>query len=264
MIIIGEKLHATLPGIVTIIEKRDAGALLKIAGKQASAGADFIDVNVGTGFGAQIDEIVSMQWAVETIQAELEVPLCIDSSDVEVLEAGLRVRNGRLTLLNSATADVYKLEEVARLARQYHMPFIGLAMDASGVPQTVDGRLRACETIAAVCTKHKVGLETVYFDPLVLPVGTDTRQAVIALTTLAEIKKRFPEARTVMGLSNVSYGLPARVKLDVAFLQMAVYVGLDAVIMDPLDEDLMGGVKTAELLMGKDRGCGCYMEFFGK
>ena len=262
MIIIGEKINGSLPETKTIMQKRDELGLFVPARSQAVAGADFIDVNVGTGVGSREEEILSMQWAVKTIQRELDTPLCIDSPDPVVLEAGLAARNKRPSLINSTNAERKNLEKVVALAREYQAPLIGLAMNQAGTPRTVEERLVACDTIATACKKHGVALEYVYFDPLVLPVSTDVKQGLVTLDTLVEIKKRFPMAKTAMGLSNVSYGLPGRAKLNRAFLHMAMYAGLDAAIMDPLDEGLMRAVKVAEVLVGKDRHCRRYTRAF--
>lgn len=262
MIIIGEKINASLPGIKAIIEQENAVQLLELAKRQAAAGASFVDVNVGTGMGSREDEMASMQWAIETIQEEVDTPLCIDSADPAVLEAGLRARNGRPGLINSTKADDKDLELVVPLARQYQAPLVALAMDETGIPKTVEGRLRACEKIANACEKSGVSLDTLYFDPLVLPVSTDVKQGLVTLNTIAEIKRQFAVAKTVMGLSNVSYGLPGRIRLNTAFLHMAIYADLDAAILDPLDEGLMGAVKIAEVLVGKDRHCRRYTRMF--
>jgi 5-methyltetrahydrofolate corrinoid/iron sulfur protein methyltransferase len=262
VIIIGEKINATLAGIKSIVQKHDSARLLDLARIQAGVGADFIDVNVGTGVGSREDEIFSVQWAVKTIQEEVEIPLCIDSADPGVLEAGLRVRNGRPSLINSTKAEEKNLAQVVPLAKRYQTPIVGLAMDETGIPKTVEDRLRACENIASACEKYRVPIENVYFDPLVLPVSTDIKQGLVTLYTIAGIKKRFSAARTVMGLSNVSYGLPGRPGLNVAFLHMAIYAGLDAAIMDPLNQTLMNAVKAAEVLVGKDRHCRRYTRSF--
>lgn len=262
MILIGEKINASLHEVKTIVRQRDAKRLLELAKRQAAAGVDFIDVNVGTGLGSREDEILSMEWVIETIQQEVGTPLCIDSADPAVLEAALRARNGKASLINSAKAQEESLEQVVPLAGKYNSPLVALAMDNAGVPSTVEGRIRACEKIAMACEMYGVSLNSVFFDPLVLPISTDIRQGFITLQTLMEIKKKFAMAKTVMGLSNVSYGLPARASLNAAFLHMAVFAGLDAAIMDPLDNHLMGAVKTAEVLMGKDRHCRRYMRVF--
>ncbi len=262
MIIIGEKINASLPGIKVIIEKRDEASLLELATSQAAAGASFIDVNVGTGVASREDEMLSMQWAIETIQAHVDTPLCIDSADPAVLEAGLSVRNGKPSLVNSTKAEEKNLAQVLPLASQYESPLVGLAMDEAGIPKTVEKRLRACEKIANACQEYGVPLGYVYLDPLVLPVSTDVKQGLVTLNTLAEIKKQFPAAKTAMGLSNVSYGLPGRSRLNKAFLYMAIYAGLDAAIMDPLNEALTSAVKAAEALVGKDRYCRRYTKAF--
>jgi len=262
VIIIGEKINASLPGIKEIIERRDASALLKLATSQADAGASFVDVNVGTGVGSSQDEILSMQWAVQAIQEQVDTPLCIDSPDPAVLEAGLKARNGRPSLINSTKAEEKNLTQVVPFASEYQCPLIGLAMDETGIPTTVAERLRACEKIANACDKHGVPMENVYFDPLVLPVSTDIKQGAVTLVTLSSIKELFPAAKAAMGLSNVSYGLPGRSILNIAFLHMAIYAGLDAAIMDPLDERLVSAIKVAGVLTGKDRYCRRYTKSF--
>ena len=137
-------------------------------------------------------------------------------------------------------------------------------MDENGIPKTVKDRLSACEKIAEACHRFGLSLDKVFFDPLVLPVSTDIQQGQVTLGTLTEIKETFPEAQTVMGLSNISYGLPNRAGLNSAFLHMAIFAGLDAAIMDPLDHQMMAAVKTAEVLVGKDRHCRRYTRAFRK
>jgi 5-methyltetrahydrofolate corrinoid/iron sulfur protein methyltransferase len=262
MILIGEKINATLPSIRSMIQNRDGGAISGLAKRQAEAGSSFIDVNVGTGVGSRQEEVRSMEWAVEAIQSEVEVPLSIDSSDPAVLEAGLKKGNGTPSMINSTKAEGESLEEIVPLASAYHSPLIALAMDESGIPKTVQDRLRACEKIAEACERWGVPMEHVFFDPLVLPIGTDITQGLTTLETVAEIRKEFPEAKTVLGISNISYGLPARSRLNAAFLHMAIYAGLDAAIVDLLDDGIMGEVRAAEVLVGKDRHCRRYTRAF--
>jgi 5-methyltetrahydrofolate--homocysteine methyltransferase len=154
------------------------------------------------------------------------------------------------------------MEQVLPLARKHEASVVALAMDESGIPMSTQERLRACDKIAAACLKYEVPLASVFFDALVLPVSTDIRQGNVTLDTLRQIKKMFSEARTVVGLSNVSYGLPRRERLNRAFLHMAVFAGLDAAIMDPLDQELMDAVKVAKVLVGKDRHCRKYTRAF--
>jgi 5-methyltetrahydrofolate corrinoid/iron sulfur protein methyltransferase len=262
VIIIGEKINASIPKSKIIIQEHDEKKLVELAREQAAAGADFIDVNVGTGIGSREDEIMSMEWAITTIQREVDTPLCIDSADHVVLEAGIKARDGRPSIINSVKAEEENLKQVVPMAGDHNIPLVALTMDETGIPMSVEGRMRACERIAMTCQKYGVPLESVFFDPLVLPVSTDIKQGGVTLCTIMEIKRKFPAAKTVMGLSNVSYGLPARGRLNVAFLHMAIFAGLDAAITDPLNKDLMDAVKTAEVLAGKDRHCRRYTRAF--
>jgi 5-methyltetrahydrofolate--homocysteine methyltransferase len=253
MIIIGEKINASIPGIKKIIETRDTQGLVDLAQKQALAGATCIDINVGTGARTRSDEIEAMRWAVSVLAEAMEHSLCIDSADAAVLEAGLEAGGDRASMVNSAKAKEQVLEAVAPLAHRYDAALVALAMDDTGIPDTVDGRLNACRQIADSCRTHGVSMEKIFFDPLVIPVSTNARQGLITLETLAAVKTEFPESKTTMGLSNVSYGLPARSILNAAFLHMALSAGLDSAIMDPLDETLMTAVRAADALLGRDR-----------
>ena len=203
-----------------------------------------------------------MEWAVEAIQSGVDTPLSIDSSDPAVLEAGLKKRSGRPAMINSTKAERGSIEEIVPLASAYHSSLVALTMDESGIPKTVQDRLDACEKIAEACERWGVPLENVFFDPLVMPIGTDITKGMVTLEAVTAIKKEFPKANTVLGISNISYGLPARSRLNAAFLHMAIYAGLDAAIVDPLDGDLMGEVRAAEVLVGRDRHCRRYTRAF--
>lgn len=261
MITIAEKINATLPSAKEIIIKRDEEGLLSLAKSQAEAGANYIDINVGTGQGTQTDELESMAWAVTTIQSAIETPLCIDSADPKVLEAGLKARGERPALINSTKATDTYLSSVVPLAKEYDKSLVGLAMDKEGIPKTVEKRVEACMKIADYCSRSGIDTDKLFFDPLVLPVATDTNQGRITLETVASIKNSLPEAKTVMAVSNVSFGLPQRKTFNTAFLHMAIMAGLDAAIFNVLDRGLIGAAKTAEAVLGKDRHCRKYSRF---
>lgn len=262
MIIIGEKINATLTTVKFIIENRDTEGIVDLARKQAAAGASFIDVNVGTGVGSRDDEVEAMKWAVSTIQEVVDTPLCIDSADPMVLAVGAETCRSNQCMINSAKAEKENLEAVIPIAVERNSQLIALTMDESGIPETVEERLKSAEKIALACQKHGLPMERVYFDPLVLPVSTDVEAGKITLQTLADIKKTFPEAKTVTGISNISFGLPIRQLVNAAFLYMCLHAGLDAAIVDPLDNTLMNAVVTGNLLVGKDRHCRRYLRLF--
>jgi 5-methyltetrahydrofolate corrinoid/iron sulfur protein methyltransferase len=264
MITIGEKINASIPAARRTIEARDAAALLELAARQAEAGASYIDVNVGTGSGSGGDEIMAMQWAVTTIQEKIATPLCIDSADPAVLEAGLAARDGRPSLINSTKGAAENLAAVVPLAARFGFPLVGLAMDEAGIPKTAAGRLAACRIIVEACVAQNIPEENIFFDPLVVPVSTDINQGAVTLETLAAIKKTFPRAKTVMAVSNISFGLPQRKIINAAFLHMAMAAGLDGAILNVFDEELLGAIRAAEVLVGKDRHCRRYTRSFRK
>jgi cobalamin-dependent methionine synthase I len=264
MITSAEKINASISSTKKIIEERDSSSLMALAEKQAAANPTYIDINVGTGVGSRQDEIEAMCWAVSTVQEKIDVPLCIDSADPAVLEAGLTARAGRTALINSTKATEKNLAEVIPLAKQFGMPLVGLAIDEHGIPASADGRLNACKKIVFHCEQLGVPRRDIFFDPLVVPVSTDINQGRVALDSLARLKQLFPEAKTVMAVSNISFGLPQRKLLNSAFLHMALGFGLDGAICNVLDEELIGAIRTAEALLGKDRHCRRYTRYFRK
>jgi 5-methyltetrahydrofolate--homocysteine methyltransferase len=180
------------------------------------------------------------------------------------METGLKLLVNKPAMINSVKAEKSNLEAVVPLAAEHDSFLIALAMNESGIPKTVDGRLRCCDTILDAAEKYGVSIQNLYIDPLVMPVSTDINSGMVTLKTLSAIKEKFPGAKTVTGLSNVSYGLPERSRLNAAFLHMCIFAGLDAAIIDPLDKTLMDAVKTGEVLAGKDRHCRRYMRSFRK
>ena len=259
MLVIGERINASNRSVAEAIARRDGEYIANLATAQAAAGADFIDVNAGAGNSSGQDGASIMEWLVEVVHAATDKPLAIDSDSPEVIEAALHKYQGDRLIINSVTAESARLVSIGPLAAERQAWLIALAMGEAGIPNTVEDRLAACETIMVHLTRLGIEEEQVFFDPLVLPIAVDTNQGLITLHTIGRIKSRYPAARTVMGLSNISYGLPGRPLVNSAFLLMAAYAGLDAVILDPLNAKIMSFVKTADMLTGKDRSCRAYI-----
>lgn len=258
MLVIGEKINASNRSVAEAIARRDEEYLANLARAQVAAGVDFIDINVGTGYSPGQDT-ATMGWLVEVVQSATDKPLAIDSDIPHVIEAALAKYHGDRLIINSVNAEPEKLESVGRLAADRQAWLVALAMGAEGIPNRVEGRLAACELILTHLSRLGVQAEQIFFDPLVLPIAVDSNQGLVTLKTMEEIKSRYPTARTVMGLSNVSYGMPNRKLINRAFLLMAAYVGLEAVILDPLDARMMSLVKVADMLTGKDPACRNYL-----
>ena len=252
MLVIGEKINASNKSVAEAIDKRDEAFVADLVRAQADAGADFIDVNAGIGHDRRQHETAAMEWLVEIVQATTNKPLVIDSDATDVIEAALYKYRGERLIINSITAEPEKLASIGPLVAEHEAWVVALAMGADGIPDNAEQRLAACELIITYLTGLGIKAEQIYFDPLVLPIAVDSRQGLITLKTIEQIKLRFPDAKTVMGLSNISYGLPKRKLINRAFLLMAAHAGLDAVILDPLDAKLMSSVKVADMLTGKD------------
>ena len=259
MLVIGENINASNKLVAEAIAKRDEEFLVNLAKAQARSGADFIDVNAGSGYGSLQETTAAIRWLVGIIQAAIKQPLAIDSDSPEVIKAALQEYHGERLIINSITAEPARLESIGPLVAERQAHVIALAMGTEGIPDRVEKRLAACEQIMAYLTGLGVKAEQVLFDPLVLPIAVDTRQGSVTLKTIEQIKSRYPDARTVMGLSNISYGLPRRKLVNRAFLLMAAYAGLDAVIVDPLDNKAMSLIKVADMLVGKDPSCRAYL-----
>ncbi len=259
MLVIAEKINATSKSIATAIAGRDETFLGDLAKAQASAGADYIDVNVGSGHSSRQDEIAAMEWLIETVQTATGKPIAIDSDSPDIIEAALKKYRGEQVMINSVTAEPARLEPIGSLAAERQALIVALAMGAGGIPQSVEQRLAACEQIMTYLTGLGMEARQVFFDPLVLPLSVDPSQGLVTLKTIEQIKQRFPDAKTVAGLSNISYGLPQRHLINRTFLVIAAYTGLDAVIIDPLDTKAMSLIKVAEMITGKDPSCRGYL-----
>lgn len=261
MLIISEKINATIKSVGKAIEERNARFLQNLAKLQQESGAQYIDINVSSAKGRDFDK-QSMEWAVEVIQEVVDVPLVIDTPDPQVLEVGLRRKKHKESMINSINAEQERLEAVLPIAKEFDSNIIALAMGKEGISSSIAGRLRACEKIAEGAQRCGIALEKLYFDPLVLSIATDTSQGIVTLETLKEIKSKFPEAKTTFGLSNISFGLPKRSLINRSFLVIAIYLGLDSAILDPLDRKLMSIIKAGELVLGKDNYCKNYLKAY--
>lgn len=259
MLVIGEKINASNKAVGEAILNRDTEFITELVKAQDSAGADFIDVNAGNGSVGDSSGIESMKWLVNTVKAVTEKPLAIDSDDPEIIKAGLGVYDGNRIMINSVTAEAGRLNTIGPIAAERNSSLVALAMGSEGIPDNVEDRLEACETILNTLTGMSIKEEQVFFDPLVLPVSVDSQQGKVTLDTIKEIKKRYPGANTVVGLSNISYGLPNRKLVNRAFLLMAAQAGLDAAIMDPLDKKMMSMISIVKLLSGKETSARAYM-----
>jgi len=252
MLVIGENINASNKSVAEAITSGNVNFLKDLAKAQADAGADFIDVNSGT---ASQDGVATMEWLMGLVQQATDKPLVIDSDNPDIIEAALQKYDGEKVMINSVTAEKERLVPVGSLAAERQASLVALAMGDQGIPNNVEDRLIACDSIMTYLTGLGMKEEQIFFDPLVLPISVDPNQGLVTLKTIEQIKSRFPGAKTVMGLSNISYGLPQRNMVNRGFMLMAAYAGLDAAILNPLDAKMMAIIKVADMLIGKDPSC---------
>ena len=197
------------------------------------------------------NETADMEWLVRTIQEAVDIPLCIDSTDPGAMAAGLRASRGA-GMINSITLEKKRLEGMLPLLLEYGFPVIALTSDDSGIPKTAEDRLRLTDQLVNTLARHNYDLDRLYVDPLVLPVAVDSGNPSVFFRCLREIKDTY-KVKTVSGLSNVSHSMPARKIINRYFLALCLGCGMDAAIMDPLDDKLMTALFASDLLLGNDR-----------
>jgi 5-methyltetrahydrofolate corrinoid/iron sulfur protein methyltransferase len=259
MFIIGELINGMYKDIAKAIKEKEKTIVQKCALEQIRAGADALDVNCGPASRQPASDI---QWLIEAIQEVTDKPLSLDSSKPQVIESGLKVAKNR-AIINSTTADPEKLEILVGLAKKYNTKLIGLTISTKGIPQNKDQRLELAATIVASCAQQDFPVEDLYLDPIVLPVNVAQAQTKEVLESIREFKIiSDPSPKTIVGLSNVSQGTAVRSLINCTFLTMAVAHGLDAAILDPLDNNLMDAAITAELILNKQIYCDSYLEAY--
>jgi 5-methyltetrahydrofolate--homocysteine methyltransferase len=258
MIIIGELINASRKAIKAAIEAQDAEAIQKVARDQAEAGADYIDVNAGIFVG---QEPQYLKWLVETVQQVTDKPCAIDSPDPRAIEAALAVHRG-VPMINSISLEKERYERLLPIVAGTDMKVIALCMSDEGMPQTVEDRMKIADKLVNGLLGKNVKVENIFVDPLVQPVSVNNSFGVEFIHTIETVVKTFEGIHTACGLSNISYGLPARKFMNQTFMVMAIARGLDGAIMNPLDKKMMANIIAAEALAGRDNFCMEYLKAF--
>jgi len=245
--IIGERINPTGRKIFAEeLRGGDLSTVTKDAVAQTEAGADMLDVNAGIPL---VDEAELLQKMLRTVQAATDLPICIDSSVIEALEAGLAVYEGK-ALVNSVTGEDERLEEILPLVAKHGAAVVALANDETGIPETPQQRLEIATKIVRVAGDYGIKPEDIVIDPLAMTVGAATDAVTITLETIRLIREHLG-VNMSLGASNVSFGLPDRHALNAAFLPMAMEAGLTSAIMSTAPV-VVESVRAADLLLGHD------------
>jgi len=247
--IIGERINPT--GRKVFQEQLRRGDLSRVeidVAQQVAGGAMVLDINMGAPLA---DEAALMTEAVKLVQGLCDLPLCIDSSVIEALEAGLAAYEGK-ALVNSITAEDERMDEILPLVKKYGAAVIALPNDEEEIPAEPERRVELARKIIETATgKYGIPIEDIVIDPLAMPVGADTSLVATTLQTIALLRAEFGVNMT-LGASNVSFGMPDRASIGGAFLPMAIRDGLTSAIMDARSPQLVRSVKAADLLLDRD------------
>lgn len=255
MLIIAERINASRKSIAQAITAADRAFIQEEAKAQTAAGAHYIDVNAGTFVG---EEAEKLKWIVEAVQEVTELPLSIDSPDPEVIRAILPLVK-KPPVINSITLEPSRIEGILPLVTAHKTKVIALCQAEQEMAETADDKVRLAGQLVKKLTGAGVPVDDIYIDPLVYPLSTNPQSAAATLEAIRQIMQKFPGVHTVCGLTNVSYGLPARKLINRAFLAAAIAMGLDAAIIDPTDRQLYAMLKAVTMVAGKDDFCMDYI-----
>ena len=249
-VLIGERINPTgKPVLKEALRNGDMDYICRLGLEQLENGAHVLDVNTGL---PGLNETETLSKAVTSLQAITPVPLEIDTSNYEAMERALRVYNGK-PLLNSVNGKPESMEKVFPLAKKYGAAVVGLCLDETGIPDTAEGRLAIADKIIQTAAEYGIKAKDIIIDPLALTVSTDSRNPAIDLAVIKALKSK--GIHTVMGVSNISFGLPNRDAVNSAFFAMSLAAGLSSAIMNPQSERMMEAYHAYCALSGVDEGC---------
>ena len=256
--IIGERINPTGKKLFAAeLREGKVSYIRREALEQVEAGATLLDVNVGT---PGIDEPAAMERAIFCITGAVVAPLVLDSSSPEALERGLKAADGKV-LVNSVSGEEKSLSRVLPLVKKYGAAVVGLALDEQGIPESAEGRLAVASRIVQSAASHGITANNVLMDCLTLTVSAEQKRAMETIRAIRLVKEQLNVA-TVLGVSNISFGLPRRPLISSTFFAMAMAAGLDAAIINPKEEPMMAAFRSAMVLLSRDVNATAYIEAY--
>ncbi|MCL2061765.1 MAG: homocysteine S-methyltransferase family protein [Firmicutes bacterium] len=256
--VIGERINPTgKPKLKEAIKKNDIGFIIGEAVAQQDAGADILDVNCGL---PDIDEAAAIARVTAEIQSVVNLPLQIDSVNPKAIESGVRIYNGK-PLINSVSGEKKSMASIFPIAKKYGAAVIGLTLDENGIPDCAEQRFLIAKRIVKTAASYGIPKEEILIDSLVLTASAQQEQVFETIKTIRLVKERLG-VNTVLGVSNVSFGLPNRAYLNSIFLTAAMSAGLSSAIVNPLSEEISSAIKAFRVLSGSDKGAADYIAAF--
>jgi len=260
MLIVGESINGTIPEVGQAILDRNEVFLRKLARIQYDCGAYMLDVNAGVAGGNEVEDLT---WLTQTIQKEAPIPLMLDSANPEALKAALSVYSHlEPPILNSISGEEEKRNKLFPLVVEKKCKIVILLMDDQGIPKMIEQRLNIAKGLYKNLIQANIPPNYIYFDPLVLSVAVETDAALVTLETIRNLRSNFPNSHVICGVSNVSMGLPGRRLINRTFLTMAIYAGLDTLLIDVRDQVLLSAIYTSKVLVNQDPYCLEYLQAY--
>ncbi|MGI9861692.1 dihydropteroate synthase [Moorella naiadis] len=260
MLVIGERMNTAGKTFYNAVLNRDVDFVLNLARRQIEAGADYLDLN--TGHLAE-EEGPALRWLRDLLVSNFQIPLCFDSANPDILEDILKDYDGS-AIINSISLEEKKRKALLPVLRSYPVKIVALCLDDAGIPESTARRLEIADLLICYLVDNSISLERIFIDPLILAIGAANNAGAMALETIHRIKDKYPGINTICGLSNISFGLPGRQIINRAFLAMSLSAGLDAAILDPLDQYMMVTIAACEALLGRDPYCRKYLKAYRK
>ena len=257
--VMGERLNPTgRKSLKEALKNENTDYIIKLALEQINAGAEILNVNVGL---PDIDEKTVMPKVIREIQGIIDTPLQIDSSNIEALEQGLRYYNGR-TIVNSVNGKEDSLEKILPIVKKYGSALVGLALDDKGIPETAEGRFEIAKKIVTRAQSYGIRKEDIFIDCLSLTVSAQQSEAMETIKAIKLVKEKLG-VKTILGVSNISFGMPSRKHINNTYLNLALGAGLDLAIINPNEEGMVEAIDAFKVINNVDKGCIKYIDKYG-
>jgi 5-methyltetrahydrofolate--homocysteine methyltransferase len=256
MIIIGEKINATRKAVKAAIEARDEKHIIELAVSQAACGADYIDVNGGDPREGM--EVKNMEWLVTLVQANTDKPIAIDSANPDAIRAGLKLAKVR-PILNSISLEAGRLENLLPIVAESDCRIVALCMADGGTPTGADDRVEWAKRLVDKLVGVGKNVDDIIVDPCFFPISANQADGKAVCDAIARIRREIPGVHVGGGVSNSSFGLPARKLINFAMITNAIFSGMDTAIVDPCLPGMMQTIWSAEVVSGADEWCANYI-----
>ena len=257
MIIIGEKINGSIPSMAKAIAERNEEWIKDIANKEADAGADYIDCCASV----DVDEVETLHWMIDLIQSVTDTPISVDSPNANVCVEAMKFCN-KPGMINSVSGEGDKIDVVFPVIADTKWDVMALLCDDTGIPKTAADRIRVLDHIMAKAKEYGIAEDRIHIDPLVEMLCTSEDGIAMVIEVMSYIKKNYPKLHISGAISNISFNLPYRKIVNIAFAVLAINSGMDSAVMDPLNRDLRGAIYAAEAMIGEDFMCMEYISAF--